>query len=75
MCLTDSMAKLTTLFMLPVVFEPMVFTIHIHICDTIKGNESIVEKSQFLLSEPLSHKFQMLHFDANPIKIGHLVTD
>ena len=43
------------------------------ICDTIKGNESLVENFNFLT--PLFHNFQMLHFDANPITIGYLVTE
>ena len=45
----------------------------ISICDTIKGNESLVENFYFLT--PLSQNFKMLHFDANPIKIGYLVTE
>ena len=44
------------------------------ICDTIKGNESLVEKFNFYFLTPLSHNFKMLHFDANPITIGYLVT-
>ena len=42
------------------------------ICDMIKGNESLVENFYFLT--PLSYHFKMLHFDANPITIGYLVT-
>ena len=38
-----------------------------HICDTMKGNES--------LYVTFSYNFKILHFDANPIKIGLLVTE
>ena len=41
------------------------------ICDTIRGNESLVEKFQFLFFYILSHNFKMLHFNANSIKIGY----
>ena len=45
------------------------------ICDTIKGNESLVENSNFYFLTPLSHNLKILHFDANPITIGYLVTE
>ena len=45
------------------------------ICDTIKGNESLVENVNFYFLTPLSQKFKMLHFDANPITIGYRVTE
>ena len=41
----------------------------------IKGNGSLVKKCQFLVLTPLSHYVEMLHFDANPIQIGYLVTE
>ena len=41
----------------------------------IKGNESLVENFKFNFFTPLSHNFKMLHFDANPITIGYLVTE
>ena len=41
----------------------------------IKGNESLVENFNSYFLTPLSHKFHKLHFDANPIKIGYLVTE
>ena len=41
----------------------------------IKGNESLVENSNFYLLAPLSQNFKMLHFDANPITIGYLVAE
>ena len=44
-------------------------------CDMIKGNESLVENFNFYFLTPLSHHFKMLHFDANPITIGYLVTE
>ena len=37
------------------------------ICNTIKGNESLVENSNFYFLTPLSQNYKMLHFDANPI--------
>ena len=46
-----------------------------HICDTIKGNESLVENFNFNFLAPLSETFKMLHFDANPITIGYPVTE
>ena len=45
------------------------------ICDMIKGNESLVENFNFNFLTPLSYNFKMLHFDANPITIGYLVTE
>ena len=44
-------------------------------CDTIKGNESLVEKCQILVSYVTFSYLKMLHLDANPIKIGYLVTE
>ena len=44
-------------------------------CDTIKGNESLVENLNFFFLTSLSQNFEMLHFDANPIIIGYLVTE
>ena len=44
-------------------------------CDMIKGNESLVENFNFYFLAPLSHNFNMLHFDPNPITIGYLVTE
>ena len=45
------------------------------ICDTIKGNESLVENCNFYYLTPLSQNFKLLHFDANPHTIGYLVTE
>ena len=45
------------------------------ICDMIKGNESLVENFNSYFLAPLSHNFNMLHFDPNPIIIGYLVTE
>ena len=45
------------------------------ICDMIKGNESLVENSNFYFLTPLSQNIKMLHFDVNPITIGYLVTE
>ena len=45
------------------------------ICDMIKGNEALVENVNFCFLTPLYHNFKMLHFDANPITIGYLVTE
>ena len=44
----------------------------IDICDMIQGNESHVEDFQFKFLTPPSGN---LHFDANPIRIGCLVTE
>ena len=44
-------------------------------CDIIKGNESLVKNFNFHFLAPLSHNFKTLHFDANPITIGYLVTE
>ena len=41
----------------------------------LEGNESLVENFNFYFLAPLSHNFIMLHFDANPIAIGFLVTE
>ena len=49
-----------------------IFTI---ICDTIKGNESLVENFNFYFLTPPFHTFKLLHFDANPSTIGYLVTE
>ena len=43
-------------------------------CDMIKGNESLVENFKFFFLTQLSRNYKMLHFDANPITIGYLVT-
>ena len=49
---------------------------HFVICDMIKGNESLVEtKMSISIFLHLSQNFKMLHFDANPITIGYLVTE
>ena len=45
------------------------------ICDMIKGTESLVENLNSHFLTPLSHNFNMLHFDANPITIGYLVAE
>ena len=45
------------------------------ICDMIKGNESLVENVNSYFLAPLSHNFNMLHFDPNPIPIGYLVAE
>ena len=45
----------------------------VHICDTIKGNESHVGNIYFEFSTLITCPFKMLHFDLNPISIGHLV--
>ena len=48
----------------------------LEICDTIKGNESLVENvNSYSFLTPLSHNFKLLHFDANPITIEYLVTE
>ena len=47
----------------------------LHICDMIKGNESLVENFYSYFLAPFSHNFDMLHFDPNPITIGYLVTE
>ena len=44
-------------------------------CDTIKGNEPLVENFDFNFLTPLSQNLIMLHFDANPMAIGYLVTE
>ena len=44
-------------------------------CDTIKGNESLVENFNFNFLTPLSQNFKRLHFDTNPMTIGYLVTE
>ena len=41
----------------------------------IKRNESLVENFNFNFLTALSHNFKMLHFDANPMTIGYLVTE
>ena len=46
-----------------------------NICDTIKGNESLVENFYFYFLSQLSETFKMPHFDANPITIWYLVTE
>ena len=46
-----------------------------HICDMIKGNESLVENYNFYFLTPLFQNLKMLHVDANPITIGYLVTE
>ena len=53
----------------------MMYTVYFTICDTIKGNESLVENFNFYFLTPLSQNLKMLHFDANTITIGHLVTE
>ena len=45
------------------------------ICDMIKGNESLVDNFKFYFLTPHSCNFKMLHFNANPITIGNLVTE
>ena len=45
------------------------------ICDTIEGNESLVENFNFYFLTPLSKNLKMLHFDANPLTIGYLLTE
>ena len=45
------------------------------ICDTIKGNESLVENFNFNFLTPLSENLEMLHFNANPGTTGYLVTE
>ena len=45
------------------------------VCDMIKGNESLVENFNSYFLAPLSHNFNMLHLDPNPITIGYLVTE
>ena len=44
-------------------------------CGMIKGNESLVDNIYFYFLTPLCHNLKMLHFDANPITIGYLVTE
>ena len=41
----------------------------------IKGNESLVENVNLYFLTPLSQNLKMLHFDANPVTIGYLVTE
>ena len=50
------------------------FVVDGHICDMIKRNESLVENFNSYFLTPLLHNFKMLHFDANPIIIGYLIT-
>ena len=47
-------------------FIIFIFIKKVSICDTIKENE---------ISTPLSGNSKMLHFNANPIRIGYLVTE
>ena len=47
----------------------------IDICDTIKGNESLVENFNYNFLTPLSQHFKMLHFDANAITVAYLVIE
>ena len=56
----------------PISFE---YSLSYHICDMIKGNESLVENFNFYFLTPLSQIFKMLHFDTIRITIGHLVTE
>ena len=44
-------------------------------CDMIMGNESLVENVNFYFLTPVSQNLIMLHFYANPITIGYLVTE
>ena len=37
----------------------------------IKGNDSLVENFNFNFLTPLSHNFEMLHFDAHPWQFEH----
>ena len=46
-----------------------------HICDMIKGNESLVENFNSYFLPLLSFNFKMLHFDPILITIGYLVTE
>ena len=43
------------------------FVVEGHICDTIKGYESLVEKLQFLGSYATFSNFKVLQFDVNLI--------
>ena len=43
--------------------------------DMIKGNESLAENVNLYLLIPICCNFTMLHFDANPMKIGNLVME
>ena len=45
------------------------------ICDMIEGNKSLVENLNFYFLTLLSHNFNMLHVDANPITRGYMVTE
>ena len=56
-------------FKLQAVPERLVPFSIIHICDMIKGNESLVENFNFYFLTPLSHHLKMLHFDANPLQL------
>ena len=47
----------------------------IQICDTIKGNESLVENLNSYFLAPHSHNFIVFHSDPNPVTIGYLVTE
>ena len=55
--------------------DPVFARLDITNCDTIKGNESLVENVNFYFLTPLSRNFKMLHVDANPMTIGYLVTE
>ena len=55
----------------------MIFSegLYFEICDMIKGNESLVKNFNFNFLTPLSHKFKMLHFDANATTFVYLVAE
>ena len=55
--------------------EEVIIQVAVIICDMIKGNESLVENFNYYFLAPLSHNFNVLHFDLNPITIGYLVTE
>ena len=44
-------------------------------CDTIKGMSHMSAIFNFEFSTSITCPFKMLHFDPNPISIGHLVVE
>ena len=47
----------------------------IHKCDTAKGMSHMLAIFNFDFSIKITCLFKMLHFDPNPISIGHLVAE
>ena len=65
--------KLNIYVFVVVTIEQIVYLLHV--CDMIKVNESLVKNFNFNFLAPLSHNFNMLHFDPNLVTIGYLVTE